>query len=103
MAEKKNGPTEGIGPANEGAKMSKKSAVPFTGVTLAIGVSTWLFSALKFQADMGLPLTLMFLVNMPGAALVLPALAAVLAPLLGVGRGPAAECLGRVPRRFILP
>src|SRR5688500_12022905 len=27
------------------------SAVVFTGLTLAIGVSTWIFSDLKFQAD----------------------------------------------------
>ncbi|MBW2696429.1 MAG: MMPL family transporter, partial [Deltaproteobacteria bacterium] len=30
------------------------SAVIVTGFTLAIGVSTWIFSALKFQADMGI-------------------------------------------------
>jgi uncharacterized protein len=52
------------------------SAVLFTGITLAIGVSTWVFSALKFQVDMGILLTFMFLVNMLGAVLVLPALAA---------------------------
>ena len=28
-------------------------AVAFTGVTLAIGVATWIFSPIKFQADMG--------------------------------------------------
>mgnify|MGYP000090932029 CR=1 FL=1 len=48
----------------------------------------WIFSDLKFQADMGLLLTFMFLVNMLGAIVLLPAarnglLAAV---LLGVGR-----------------
>ena len=51
------------------------AAVVFTGLTLAIGVSTWLFSSLKFQADMGLLLTFMFLVNMIGAIILLPALA----------------------------
>lgn len=51
------------------------AAVVFTGLTLAIGVSTWLFSSLKFQADMGLLLTFMFLVNMLGAIILLPALA----------------------------
>ncbi len=50
-------------------------AVLFTGVALAIGVSTWIFSALKFQADMGVLLTFMFLLNMVGAVLLLPALA----------------------------
>ncbi|MFM9081588.1 MAG: MMPL family transporter, partial [Opitutaceae bacterium] len=51
------------------------AAVVFTGLTLAIGVSTWVFSSLKFQADMGLLLTFMFLVNMVGAIILLPALA----------------------------
>jgi predicted RND superfamily exporter protein len=51
------------------------NAVIFTGVTLAIGVATWIFSPLQFQADMGVLLTFMFLVNMLGAILVLPALA----------------------------
>ncbi|MFT3782318.1 MAG: MMPL family transporter [Nibricoccus sp.] len=51
------------------------SAVVFTGLTLAIGVSMWLLSDLKFQADMGVLLTFMFLVNMLGAIVVMPALA----------------------------
>ena len=55
------------------------SAVLFTGVTLAVGVSTWVFSALQFQADMGILLTFMFLVNMLGAVLLLPALACLFA------------------------
>ena len=50
-------------------------AVLFTGVALGIGVGTWLFSALQFQADMGLLLVFMFTANMFGAILVLPALA----------------------------
>ena len=50
------------------------SGVVFTGITLAIGVVTWIFSPLKFQADMGILLTFMFLVNMLGAILLLPAL-----------------------------
>jgi uncharacterized protein len=52
--------------------------VIFTGVTLAIGVVTWIFSPLKFQADMGILLTFMFLVNMLGAILLLPAIAAIM-------------------------
>ncbi len=54
--------------------------VVFTGITLAIGVATWMFSPLKFQADMGVLLTFMFLVNMLGAILLLPALAYWLFP-----------------------
>ncbi|WP_313055201.1 efflux RND transporter permease subunit [Pseudomonas lopnurensis] len=54
---------------------STGKAVIFTGVCLAIGVVTWVFSAIKFQADMGLMLTFMFLWNMVGAIWLLPALA----------------------------
>ncbi|MCG6872428.1 MAG: MMPL family transporter [Gammaproteobacteria bacterium] len=52
------------------------NAVFFTGFSLAIGVFTWLFSDLQFQADMGKLLTFMLLLNMLGAVIVLPALAA---------------------------
>lgn len=64
------------------------AGVVFTGLTLAIGVATWLFSPLKFQADMGLLLTFMFLVNMLGAILLLPALARF---LLGGNDGTAGK------------
>lgn len=56
------------------------NGVAITGVTLAIGVSTWIFSPLQFQADMGILLTFLFLVNMLGAVFLLPALAAWLLP-----------------------
>ena len=56
------------------------NGVLFTGITLAVGVATWIFSPLKFQADMGILLTFMFLVNMLAALLLLPALAAWLLP-----------------------
>ncbi|MDC0662695.1 efflux RND transporter permease subunit [Marinobacter sp. SS21] len=49
-------------------------AVSFTGMTLAIGVATWIVSPIKFQADMGILLTFMFLWNMIGALTLLPAL-----------------------------
>ena len=49
--------------------------VMLTGVTLGIGVITWVFSPIKFQADMGLLLAFMFLWNMLGALILLPALA----------------------------
>lgn len=54
------------------------NAVLVTGLTLAIGVSTWIASDLQFQADMGVLLTFMFLANMLGAILLLPALATLL-------------------------
>jgi len=49
--------------------------VMLTGVTLAVGVITWVASPIKFQADMGLLLAFMFLWNMLGALVLLPALA----------------------------
>ncbi|MFQ3250623.1 MAG: putative RND superfamily exporter protein [Glaciecola sp.] len=60
------------------ALKERGSAVLFTGITLAIGVSTWVFSTLKFQMDMGILLTFMFVVNMLGAIIVLPAIARLL-------------------------
>ena len=48
--------------------------VLMTGMTLAAGVSTWVFSVIKFQADMGILLAFMFLWNMVGAMVLLPAL-----------------------------
>jgi uncharacterized protein len=54
--------------------------VVFTGVTLAVGVVTWAFSPIKFQADVGILLAFMFLWNMVGAMVLLPALAYYLLP-----------------------
>ncbi len=53
-------------------------AVSFTGLTLAIGVGTWIWSPIKFQADMGILLTFMFIWNMLGALILLPALSVYL-------------------------
>ncbi|HEX5841117.1 MAG TPA: MMPL family transporter [Pseudomonas sp.] len=54
--------------------------VVLTGITLAIAVATWVFSPIKFQADMGILLAFMFLMNMLGALILLPALAYFLMP-----------------------
>lgn len=51
------------------------NAVLVTGLTLSVGVSTWIFSDLQFQADMGILLTFMFLSNMVAALIMIPALA----------------------------
>ncbi|RAO76243.1 efflux RND transporter permease subunit [Dyella jiangningensis] len=48
--------------------------VALVGVTLAAGVVTWAFSPIKFQGDMGILLTFMFLWNMVGALVLIPAL-----------------------------
>lgn len=61
--------------ALEHAILEVGMATIFTAITLAIGVATWAFSELKFQADMGKLLAFMFMVNLVMAMLVLPALA----------------------------
>jgi uncharacterized protein len=80
---------ESLHDAYLGALRVTGAAIIFTGVTLAIGVGTWVFSPLQFQADVGLMLTFMFLVNMLGAMLLLPALGAWLLPLSKRLRRPA--------------
>ena len=54
--------------------------VALVGVTLAAGVATWALSPIKFQADMGILLAFMFLWNMVGAMLLIPALSHFLLP-----------------------
>jgi predicted RND superfamily exporter protein len=60
--------------------------VMLTGITLAIGVATWALSPIKFQADMGILLAFMFLWNMLGALVLLPALASFLLPVQTSGK-----------------
>ncbi len=72
--------------------------VLLTGFTLAAGVVTWVLAPIKFQADMGLLLAFMFLWNMLGALILLPALAYFLLPpaLLKTPPPAAAAPPGRV-------
>ena len=58
------------------------NATIFTAITLSVGVATWAFSALKFQADMGVLLAFMFMINMVMAITLLPALAVVIDTLI---------------------
>jgi uncharacterized protein len=58
------------------AMRTRGTAAVFTAITMSVAVGTWTLSALKFQADMGLLLSFMFLVNMIGAICLLPALGA---------------------------
>jgi len=48
--------------------------IALIGVTLASAVLTWIWSPIKFQADMGVLLTFMFVWNMIGALVLIPAL-----------------------------
>lgn len=60
--------------------VSTGKVVILTGVTLGIAVVTWAWSPIKFQADMGIMLGFMFIWNMLGALVLLPALAYFLFP-----------------------
>lgn len=60
------------------ALQQRGTASVFTALTMAIGVGTWVFSDLKFQADMGLLLAFMFIVNLLAAIVLSPALAGFL-------------------------
>lgn len=66
---------QSITKALENSVLEVGIATIFTAITLAVGVATWSFSALKFQADMGKLLAFMFMVNMITTMTVLPALA----------------------------
>ena len=61
-------------PAYVQALKDRGTASLFTAVTMTVSVGTWYFSALKFQADMGILLAFMFVWNMVGALLLIPAL-----------------------------
>jgi len=65
--------------------------VMLTGITLALAVGTWAFSPIKFQADMGILLAFMFVWNMVGALVLLPALGYFLLRPAAPAQRPAAE------------
>jgi uncharacterized protein len=70
--------------------------VLFTGATLAIGVATWALSPIKFQADMGVLLAFMFVLNMVGSLVLLPALAHfLLVPRVAPQRQAAPDAAGK--------
>ena len=60
--------------AYAGALRFTGKVIALVGVMLSASVITWAFSPIKFQADMGILLTFMFLWNMVGALVLIPAL-----------------------------
>lgn len=62
------------------ALVSTGKVVILTGITLGMAMATWYWSPIKFQADMGILLAFMFVWNMLGALILLPALAHFLLP-----------------------
>jgi predicted RND superfamily exporter protein len=69
-----------LGEAYQKAVQFTGKVVGLVGITLAAGVVTWAFSPIKFQADMGILLTFMFVWNMLGALILIPALSHFLLP-----------------------
>lgn len=65
--------------------------VGLVGITLAAGVITWAFSPIKFQADMGILLTFMFIWNMVGALILIPALSSFVMKTPSVVRVPGSS------------
>ncbi|WP_313054245.1 efflux RND transporter permease subunit [Pseudomonas lopnurensis] len=72
--------------------------VALVGLTMAAGVITWAWSPIKFQADMGILLTFMFLWNMLGALILIPALSHFLLNTRTVVSSPAAGALDEPPQ-----
>ena len=55
-------------------------AIVIIATTLTVGLMLWVFSALKFQAYMGVLLAILLLLNMLGALLLLPSMIAIIKP-----------------------
>jgi uncharacterized protein len=76
-----------LGEAYQKAVQFTGKVVALVGITLAAGVITWAWSPIKFQADMGILLTFMFVWNMIGALVLIPALSYFLLPTSVVYKG----------------
>jgi len=63
-----------LGQAYKDALNFTGRVVCLVGITMGAGVITWAWSPIKFQADMGILLSFMFVWNMVGALLLIPAL-----------------------------
>jgi predicted RND superfamily exporter protein len=85
-----------LGQAYRQAVAFTGKVVGLVGVTLAAGVVTWAWSPIKFQADMGILLTFMFVWNMLGALILIPALSHFLLRSESEPR-PAAEAEAGLP------
>lgn len=61
-------------------------AVAFTAGTMVVGVAPWIWSFLRFQADMGLLLVFWMVISMLGGLILLPTLIAIFKPAFIVGK-----------------
>ena len=55
-------------------------AVTFTATTIVGGITPWIFSNLRFQAEMAQLLVILMVINMLGAITVVPAFYSILRP-----------------------
>jgi len=62
------------------ALVTTGKVIMFTAVTLAIGVGFWVFSVMKFNAEMGLLILLLMIFNMISALVLIPAMSGLLKP-----------------------
>ncbi|MDD2736789.1 MAG: MMPL family transporter [Desulfuromonadaceae bacterium] len=86
-----------LGQAYKNAVQFTGKVVGLVGITLAAGVVTWAFSPIKFQADMGILLTFMFIWNMFGALILIPSLSHFLLQTVAVkGEETIAEQINEV-------
>jgi predicted RND superfamily exporter protein len=65
--------------------------VGVVGAMVAGGVISWAWSPIKYQADMGILLTFMFLWNMVGALVLIPALSRILIPGIAASAATSTE------------
>ncbi|MEE8381846.1 MAG: MMPL family transporter [Thermodesulfobacteriota bacterium] len=78
LEEKKN--VEDLNTALMRTMNSNGKAIVIIATTLTLGLACWLFSSLRFQAEMGTFFALLLLFNMLGALLLVPSLIVLLKP-----------------------
>jgi len=59
---------------------SNGKAIVIIATTLTLGLASWVFSSLRFQAEMGTFFALLLLFNMLGALLLVPSLVVLIKP-----------------------
>jgi hypothetical protein len=72
--------TEDIDEAVRRAVRTTGMAVTFTATTITAGIFLWIFSDLRFQAEMALLLVILMILNMFGAVIVVPTFYSILRP-----------------------
>jgi predicted RND superfamily exporter protein len=72
--------TEDIDEAVRRAVRTTGMAVSFTATTIVGGIALWMFSNLRFQAEMAQLLVILMIINMLGALTVVPAFYSILRP-----------------------